>query len=56
LKADYDSEADALSIALIEVDRWDDGVGVDEDFCNVAFSQGQPANVALLYPAEISPS
>jgi hypothetical protein len=52
VKADYDSEADALSIDLIEVDRWDDGVGIDDDFCNIAFSQGRPANVELLCPAE----
>lgn len=52
MKADYDSEADALSIDLIAVDRWDGGEGVDDDFCNVAFSEGRPANVELLYPAE----
>jgi len=52
MRADYDSEADAVSIDLIEVDRWDDGEGVDEDFCNVSFSKGRVANVALLNPRD----
>jgi uncharacterized protein YuzE len=53
MKADYDSEADALSIDLIQVDRWDDGDSVDKDEqCNVAFSEGRVVNVELLYPAE----
>jgi hypothetical protein len=38
MKADYDSEADALSIDLIKVDHWDDGKSVDDnEHCNVAF-------------------
>jgi hypothetical protein len=51
MKADYDSEANALSIDLIQVDRWDDGDSVDKDEqCNVAFFQGRVVNVELLYP------
>jgi hypothetical protein len=50
MKADYDSKADAVSIDLIEVDRWDGGDGVDDDYCNVSFSKGRVANVALLNP------
>jgi hypothetical protein len=50
LKADYDSQADALSIDLLEVDRWDEGEGIDEDFCTVSLSQGRPVNVELLSP------
>ena len=52
MKADYDSEANALSIDLIEVNRWDGGEGVDEDYCTVAFSNGRPANIGLLNPDE----
>jgi hypothetical protein len=53
MKADYDSEANALSIDLIGVDRWDDGDSVDgEEQCNVAFSQGRVVNVELLNPAK----
>jgi hypothetical protein len=55
LKADYDSQADAVSIDLFEVERWDGGEGVDEDFCNVSFSEGRVANVALLNPREHLP-
>lgn len=53
MKADYDSEADALSIDLLEVSRWDGGDSIDEaENCNVAFSQGRLANVELLYPGD----
>lgn len=51
MKADYDSEADALSIDLVEVDRWDRGEDVDGFFCHVAFAGGRPVNVELLEPA-----
>ena len=52
MKADYDSEADALSIDLLDVDHCDDGVSIDQaEHCNVALAQGQVANVELLYPA-----
>jgi hypothetical protein len=50
MKADYDSQADALSIDLIEVPRWDDGEEIDDTYCNVALYQGRPANVELLSP------
>jgi hypothetical protein len=53
MRVDYDSEADALSIELSPVDRWDDGDSVDkEESCNVAFCKGEPVNVELLYPAD----
>lgn len=52
MKVDYDSEADALSIDLSVVHRWDDGDSVDDDGqCNVAFAEGRVANVELLFPA-----
>jgi hypothetical protein len=50
MKADYDSEANALSIDLAEVPRWDDGEEIDDTYCNVALFEGRPANVELLNP------
>lgn len=52
MKADFDSKANALSIDLIEVDRWDDSEDVDESYCHIALRKGQPVNVELLNPAE----
>ncbi len=53
MKADYDSEADAILIELEEVDHWDDDVRVDDEmFCGVAFSGGRPVGVSLRYPRE----
>lgn len=49
MKADYDSEANALSIDLIEVSRWEDSENVS-DQVNVAIANGRPVNVELLYP------
>jgi hypothetical protein len=50
MRADYDSEADALSIDLIEVDRWDGDEEIDDDYCHVSMRRGCPANVELLNP------
>jgi uncharacterized protein YuzE len=56
MKVDYDSEADALSIDLRVVHRWDDGDSVDEGGqCNVAFAEGKIANLELLSPAKHLP-
>jgi hypothetical protein len=52
MKADYDSEANALSIDLIDVPCWDDGEEIDDSYCNVAFYKGRPANVELLNPRD----
>jgi hypothetical protein len=53
MRAEYDSEADALSIDLMDVERWD---GADEDvddtYCHVATAGGEPANIELLNPRE----
>jgi hypothetical protein len=51
MKADYDSEADALSIDLVAVDRWDHGEDVTGS-CHIAFSGGRPVNVELLNPRD----
>jgi hypothetical protein len=52
MKADYDSEANALSIDLIEAPRWDDGEEIDDSYCNIAFYGGRLANVELLNPRD----
>jgi hypothetical protein len=52
MKADYDSQADAVSVELCRFDHFDDQYQVDDDYCTVGFAQGRPVNVALLNPAE----
>ena len=52
MRVDYDSEADALSIDLIEVDRWDFGEEIEHTSCTVALREGRPVNVELLSPAK----
>jgi hypothetical protein len=52
MKVAYDSEADALSIDLVEVDRWDFGEEVEGTSCTVAIRDGRPVNVELLSPGE----
>ncbi|HYH54280.1 MAG TPA: hypothetical protein VD761_09130 [Solirubrobacterales bacterium] len=52
MKVDYDSQADALSIDLVEVDRWDFGEEIEHSSCTVAIRDGQPVNVELLSPAK----
>jgi uncharacterized protein YuzE len=51
MRADYDSEADALSIELRQVERFDHQEQVDDDYCNVGVVDGAVVNVELLYPA-----
>ncbi|HWC49555.1 MAG TPA: hypothetical protein VG448_11795 [Solirubrobacterales bacterium] len=52
MKADFDSEANAVGIELIEVDRWDDGDCFDEDYCNLGFSKGRLVYIGLLCPSD----
>ncbi|HET7120689.1 MAG TPA: hypothetical protein VFI17_05510 [Solirubrobacterales bacterium] len=52
MKVDFDSEANAVSIDLLDVDRWDDGGEFDENYCTIAFSKGRVANIGLLQPTE----
>jgi hypothetical protein len=52
VKADFDSEANALAIELIDVDRWDDGDGFDEDYCNLGFYKSRLVYIGLLYPSD----
>ena len=51
MKADYDSEADALSIVLARFKRYDGQEPVDEDNCHVGIVDGRPVDIELLYPA-----
>jgi hypothetical protein len=53
MKADYDSEADAILIEIEDVDHWDRGVMIDDtDYCDVAFQGDRPVAVSLRYPRE----
>jgi len=52
MRAEYDSEADVLSIDLIQAQRWNGSDAVDDDFCTVATVDDRPANVELLSPAQ----
>lgn len=49
MRADYDSEANALSIDLVDAARWEGSEGVGEQV-NVTFADGKPVNVELLHP------
>ena len=51
MRAEYDKTADALSIDLVEAERWDSADAIDADYCTVAFVGEQPVNVELLAPA-----
>lgn len=51
MKADYDSEADALSIELRQFRRYDRQEPVDDDNCHVGIVAGRPVDIELLYPA-----
>jgi hypothetical protein len=52
MRAQYDSQADALSIDLIDVKEWDGSDAIDDDYCSVALASGRPANVELLAPRD----
>lgn len=52
MRASYDSEADALSIDLLAVDRWHTGDQIDDTYCSVALANGRPANVELIAPLD----
>jgi uncharacterized protein YuzE len=52
LKADYDSQADALSIDLVEAARWERAEAIDDTYCHVVISDGHAVNVELLNPRD----
>jgi uncharacterized protein YuzE len=51
MRADYDSEADALSIVLRQFKHFDDEEQVDGDYCNVGLVADRAVAVELLNPA-----
>jgi hypothetical protein len=52
MRADYDSEADALDIRLFRFESYERQEEVDDDYCRVGFAEGRPADVELLSPAK----
>lgn len=50
MKAEYDSEADALSIDLVEVEHWDGSEIIDDTYCVVALADALPVNIEVLNP------
>jgi hypothetical protein len=52
MEAEYDSQADVLSIDLISAERWNGSDAIDDDYCTLATVDGRPANVELLSPAQ----
>jgi hypothetical protein len=51
MKADYDSKAEAMSIDLVAVPRWEHCERVG-DRVNVAIAGGRPVNVEILRPTQ----
>lgn len=53
MKADYDSEADAVLIEFEDLEHWEDDIRVDDDrLCGVAISAKRPVALTLRSPAE----
>jgi hypothetical protein len=52
MRADYDSQADAIAINLRRFDRYERQEEVDDDYCVVGFARGEPVQVSLLSPAK----
>jgi len=52
MRADYDSEADALSIELRPFEHYERQEHIDDDYCVVGFANSEPVQVALLSPAK----
>jgi hypothetical protein len=52
MRADYDSQADVLSIDLRSFECYERQEHVDDDYCVVGFAAGEPVRIALLSPAK----
>jgi len=52
MRADFDSEANALDLELFRFRHYDYQEQVDDDFCTVGFAGGRLASVELLDPAD----
>lgn len=51
MKADFDTQADALEIELFPIARAEGDEVVDDTYCVVTFAESRPASVELLNPA-----
>lgn len=52
MRADYDSQADALDIELTRFEHFERQEQVHDSYCTVGFSGGRLVDVELLSPAE----
>jgi hypothetical protein len=52
MRADYDSEADALDIELFRFERLERQDSVHDTYCQVGFASGKPSSVEVLSPAD----
>ncbi len=55
MRADYDSEADALDLELFAFERFEGQEPVHDTYCQVGFVNGTPASIELLNPADQIP-
>lgn len=51
MRIDYDSQADALDIRLVEFDRYEHQEQVHDSYCTVGFANGSLVDIELLNPA-----
>ena len=51
MRAEYDTQADALSINLVDARPWDESISIDDTYCHLAMSQGVAVNIELLSPS-----
>lgn len=52
MKADYDSEANALNIELSRFQRYERQEQVHDSYCTVGFAEGRLVDIELLTPAD----
>lgn len=52
VRADYDSDADALLIELLPGGRFDGAVSIDDTYCHVEMRRGRVMSIELLGPAD----
>ncbi|HEY2335058.1 MAG TPA: DUF2283 domain-containing protein [Solirubrobacterales bacterium] len=51
MRVDYDSQADALDIRLIQFDRYEHQEQVRDSYCTVGFADGRVVDIEVLSPA-----
>lgn len=51
MRAEYVTEADALSIGLVDAPLRDESISIDDTYCHLAVSKGVPVNIELLSPS-----